>query len=51
MINFGKPRRVFIDIGIGYSFGGIYDEYFEDNKKFSTIDGAIGIGYRFGDLN
>jgi len=50
MINLGKPKRCFIDLAIGYCFGGTYDDTFDDNIKYNVVDGSIGLGFRFGDL-
>lgn len=48
MINLGKSKKYFLDLGIGYDWDGKYtsNSYTNEKDKFTTIDGAIGFGIR-----
>lgn len=48
MITIGKAKRFFIDLGIGYDWGGTYIGDLGEKKKFNTIDGEFGLGFRLG---
>ncbi len=52
MINLGKSKRYFLDLGIGYDWDGTYtaNTYTNEKDKFHTIDAAIGFGIRLGEF-
>ncbi|MBA0883685.1 hypothetical protein [Flavobacterium undicola] len=48
MINLGKSKKYFLDLGIGYDWDGTYtsNSYTNEKDTFNTIDAAIGFGIR-----
>jgi hypothetical protein len=50
MLNLGKNKRMFIDLGIGFRTSNYELNYDNSHKTVEdhTYSGAIGIGYRFG---
>jgi len=46
MINLGKKKMVFLDLGIGYSWGATYKDAWGKEVKLDTVIGIIGIGLR-----
>jgi len=51
MINLGKQKKIFIDLGIGYAGGGSIKTSFGQTLDVNGPSGIIGIGYRIGDIN
>lgn len=49
MINLGKQKMIFLDLGIGYSWGATYRTAWGQQMKLSTVIGVIGIGLRIVD--
>jgi hypothetical protein len=46
MINLGEKKKVFLDIGIGYDWGGTIRTVGYPDEKRNFVDGLIGLGIR-----
>jgi hypothetical protein len=49
MINLGKPKKFFLEAGLGYDWGGTYESEGEI-KSFNSIDAILGFGVRLMNL-